>query len=61
MANEIKTTLTMRAKNGTLVYIDLEYKETNQVVAKTCLTNVETDEPRVRETKWVLLSKLERK
>lgn len=61
MANEIKTTLTMRAKNGTLAYIDLEYKETNQVVAKTCFTNVETDEPRVRETKWVLLSKLERK
>lgn len=61
MTNEVKTTLTMRAKNGTLVYIDLEYKETNQVVAKTCLTNVETSEPRVRETKWVLLNNLERK
>lgn len=61
MTNTIETKLHMESKNGTLVIIYLEYKETKQVVAKTSLINTTTGEPRMVYTKYVRLTRLEDK
>lgn len=61
MTNTIETKLHMESKNGTLVTIYLEYKETKQVVAKTSLINTTTGEPRMVYTKYVRLTRLEDK